>query len=119
MKSMKIEKRRQGDVPVIEVSGEVDHEDAPAFRDQIDRAIGPVDTRVVLDAHGLTFLTSPALGHLMGIVLGMRKRGGEIVLARPGKFLRRTLSLLMMDRQLRMFESVEDAVAALGKTPGA
>jgi anti-anti-sigma factor len=111
---MKLEKFRhdEGEISVIvlKFTGDFDTFNLPAFSERIDRMIALGDTRMVLDLHLLKFINSAALGYLIKTHKAVAAKGGELVLARPSKFLKKTLVTLGLDGVFKAFDSVENAI---------
>lgn len=107
---MKLEKHRYEDVIILKFTGEFDTFNLPGFSERIDRMIQGGDIRMVLDLHLLKFINSAALGYLIKTSKGIEAKGGEMVLARPSKFIKKTLTTLGLDDVFKIFESVEAAV---------
>jgi anti-anti-sigma factor len=107
---MKLEKFRYDDVVILKFTGEFDTFNLPAFSERIDRMIEFGDTKLVLDMHLLTFINSAALGYLIKTHRTLATKKGEMVLARPSKFVRRTLGTLGLDTLFKVFETAEAAV---------
>ena len=63
----------------------------------------------VLELAGVKETGSSFLGVLMTITREIRQRGGEAVLARPGKDVERYLTMMQMDEYWDIFGSVEEA----------
>jgi len=85
----------------IRLLGECDMMVAPAVHEQVDRLLARGDARIIFDLEHVTFLDSS----ILSIFLMTRRTapsGREVVLlCRPG-FVRRLLTLLEMDRILRV-----------------
>lgn len=110
---MKLEKHRYEDVVILKFTGEFDSFNLPAFSERIDRMIAQGDVLLVLDLHLLKFINSAALGYLIKTHKGVKAAGGDLVLARPSKFVKRTLVTLGLDGVFTIFDSVENAVRHL------
>lgn len=108
---MRLEKFRYDDIVILKFTGEFDTFNLPAFSERIDRMIEFGDVKLVLDMHLLTFINSAALGYLIKTHRSLAARKGEMVLARPSKFVRRTLGTLGMDTMFKIFETAEAGVA--------
>jgi anti-anti-sigma factor len=104
------ERHRHEDVIVLELAGEFDASNLPAFSERMDRMIEGGDRKFVFDLRLLEFVSSAALVHLITTAKRLASRGGEMVLARPGTFIRKTLTTLGLDQVFRTFESVEAGV---------
>lgn len=111
---MKLEKFRYDDgdlsVVILKFTGEFDTFNLPGFSERIDRMITLGDTRMVLDLHLLKFINSAALGYLIKTHKQLKERGGEMVLARPSKFLKKTLVTLGLDGVFKIYDTAENAV---------
>ena len=107
---MKLEKHRYEDVVILKFTGEFDTFNLPAFSERIDRMIDSGDAKFVFDLRLLKFVNSAALGYLIKTSRRLQAAGGEMILARPSKFIKKTLSTLGLDDVFKMYESVEAAV---------
>ena len=80
-----IEERKEGSIPVIAVSGEIDVATAPELRECLHRVIADGNATVALDLLEVSFLDSTALGVLVGGLKRCRELGGDmrVVVADP------------------------------------
>jgi anti-sigma B factor antagonist len=107
---MKLEKRRYDDVVILKFVGEFDAFNLPNFSSRIDSMIEAGDRQLVLDLHALKFINSAALGYLIKTSKRVKGLGGEVVIARPSKFVQRTLSTLGLDGVFTAYTTVEDGI---------
>ncbi|MGE0193044.1 MAG: STAS domain-containing protein [Planctomycetota bacterium] len=107
---MKLEKRRYEDVLILRFVGEFDSFNLPSFSEHIDQMIDGGDQRLILDCHLLKFINSAALGYLIKTRKRLTAQGGDMLLARPSKFVKKTLGTLGLDALFRIFDSVESAL---------
>jgi anti-sigma B factor antagonist len=112
---MKLEKKRFGDVVVLKFVGEFDTFNLPMFSERVDRMLDAGDSLFILDVRLLTFINSSALGYLIRMSKRVKDAGGEVVLARPSKFLKKTLATLGLESVFPVYESEEDALVYLRK----
>src|SRR5437016_3090713 len=101
--------------PQIRLIGECDMATAPALQELVDTLIARGQIRIVFDLQQVTFLDSSVLRIFLNARRDAIPLGGEVVLlCRPG-FVRRLLTLLEMDRLLRICtpEEWRQHVAAL------
>ena len=70
--------------------------------------------KLILDCHGLEFISSMGLGMLMRVHARMKKLGGDVKLARVHGVVASAITLVRLDRALHMYPTVEEAVAAHG-----
>jgi anti-sigma B factor antagonist len=107
---MKLEKRRYDDVVILKFAGEFDGTNLPTFAGRIDQMIEAGDRQLVLDVLALKFINSSALGYLVKTSKRVKEQHGEMVLARPSRFLSKTLATLGLDTAFLAFKTVEDAI---------
>ena len=107
---MKLEKRRYDDVVILKFTGEFDAFNLPTFSQKIDAMIEAGDRQLALDLHALKFINSAALGYLIKTSKRVKELKGEMVLARPSKFIQKTLVTLGLDGVFTAFQTVEDAI---------
>ena len=67
--------------------------------------------RLVVDLGQVTFIDSSGLGALVGGLKAARVAGGDLRIARPGDQARTVLELTTLDRVLRPYATVEEALA--------
>src|SRR5262245_36259564 len=68
------------------------------------------DRQLVLDLHALKFINSAALGYLIKTNKRLKELRGEMVLARPSRFIQKTLVTLGLDGVFTAFQTVEDGI---------
>ncbi len=110
---MKLEKRRFDDIVILRFVGEFDSFNLPGFSEHIDTMIEAGDRQLILDCFLLKFINSAALGYLIKTRKRLTSEGGEMLLARPSKFVKKTLATLGLDSLFRVFDSVESALMHL------
>jgi len=104
-----------GDVVVIALTGWLvpDEQDA-LFTKRIDAFVGQGLTKVVVDLHDVALLDSGGVGVLVAKLLTLRRRGGDLRLARLTARTERVLSLTRLLTVFAIFDTVEDAVRSFG-----
>lgn len=107
---MKLEKKRYEDIIILRFVGEFDTFNLPLFSERMDRMIEAGDVNFVMNVRLLTFINSTALGYLIRTAKRVKEAGGEMVLAQPSKFVKRTLVTLGLDQAFKVFESDADAL---------
>ncbi len=109
---MNVTVRAAGLVTVLEVSGEIDGQCAPAFVDQVLARLAP-EGRLLLDMAGVTFLSSAGLRALLLAHREASDRRARLVLAGVSEDLRTTMSATGFLKFFTIRETVEDAVSVL------
>ena len=84
---------RHGDAQIVELVGELDIEGAPLSRRVLGRACGSAQHTVFLDLEGLTFMDSSGVQMIIEADRRLRDGGGELVILRAPKHVRRLLEL--------------------------
>lgn len=88
--------------PQIRLLGECDVATAPAVEELVASLIDSGQTRVVFDLQQTTFLDSSILRIFLAARRDAAAEGGEVVLLCRSGFVRRLLTLLEIDRLLRV-----------------
>ena len=108
---MKIKERMNGDVVVLEISGDVQGgPDADMFRKKIAQLIEEGKTKLLLDLSGVPWMNSTGVGLLVSGFTSLRNAGGTVKLL---NIKDRVKSIMMVTKLLTVFESFcheEDAV---------
>jgi anti-anti-sigma factor len=107
---MKLQKNRYDDIVLLKFTGELETFNLPTFSERMDRMIEAGDREFILDLHLLKFINSAALGYLIRTAKVVREKGGEVVIARPSKFIRKTLVTLGLEQVFKVYETVEDGI---------
>lgn len=95
---------------MVKLSGDLDVEMLPRAA-QLLRALDEADVAVI-DMRSVTYLDSAALGMLMGARQRVLQRGGVVRIVSGDARLRRLLSVTGIDKSVRVFEELEDALDA-------
>ena len=101
--------------PILELRGEFDVDTVPQIDRFLRRRLGPLyhQQHLVIDLERTTFVDSSFVAFLVRLVGNQRAKRKELVLARPHGQVRRVVALVGLHNIVPVFESVEEAVAAL------
>jgi anti-sigma B factor antagonist len=99
------------DVRLIAPAGRLDLASAAALRDEVKSALDEGSVHLLIDLGGVTFLDSSGLGALVGSLKAARSHGGDLRIARPGQQPQMILELTTLDRVLKPYATVEEALA--------
>jgi stage II sporulation protein AA (anti-sigma F factor antagonist) len=106
-----ITEQRFRDVVVLSLKGQLIADDQDVqFRNAIDALVREGITKIVADLHDVTLLDSGGVGVLVAKFLTLRKRGGDLRLARLTERTRRVLAITRLLRVFATFDSPADAV---------
>ncbi|MGY1724069.1 STAS domain-containing protein [Blastococcus sp. SYSU DS0533] len=85
---------------------------APQLRAAVTQALAGGRTRIVVDLSVCEFIDSSGLGAIIGGLKTARQAGGDLRIAAPGEQVRMVLQLTNLDRVLRAYPSVAEALDA-------
>jgi len=95
------------EMPVLQVSGEIDLATLPVFRDALTRAISlhPGATLAV-DLDGVYALDDTGFGMLLGAAASAREHHGDLVIVSTNERLRARFALTRLDRAVTVLTSL-------------
>jgi len=96
---------------VAQLQGRLDLLSAPDVKTRLAAMVAAGQRRLVVDLTQVQFIDSSGLGALIGGLKVARQAGGDLRIASPGEQARMVLQLTTLDRILRPYRSVEDALA--------
>ncbi len=96
---------------VVRLVGRLDLASADEVKQRLVQAVTTGHHRLVVDVGDVTFIDSSGLGALIGGLKAARVAGGNLSMARPGEQTRLVLQLTTLDRVLRTYPTVEEALA--------
>jgi anti-sigma B factor antagonist len=99
-------------VHVLTVSGRVDSEVESLFRAGLATAVAGANSPLILDLTGVTHIDSNGLGALIQTQRQMNARPDELYFVVRDPRIRRTFSVLGLEKFFAVYEIVEDAMAA-------
>ncbi len=103
-------------VTIIGLSGQLDAHTATEFERFLERVVRDDDKhRLVLDFHGLEYISSAGLGVLMGLIEEVRAAGGDMKLAALPEKIFHVLDLLGFPIVFQIFPNVAEGEAAFTK----
>lgn len=103
-----------GDTTVVSVAGEIDMGTGAAFQRGLLRAIGAGRGGLIVDLSRATFMDSSALTSLVNAFDNLRKHGGgRLAIVANDARMRALFDVARLDRDFQIYESREDAIAAV------
>ena len=100
----------EGGKALVRLVGRLDLLTAAEVKQRLSQAAAE-HRRLVVDLGQVTFIDSSGLGALVGGLKAARVAGGDLRIARPGDQARTVLELTTLDRVLRPYPTVEEALA--------
>ncbi|GMM89019.1 STAS domain-containing protein [Vibrio fortis] len=107
---MRYEISQQGNSTVLQVNEErFDAKLAPQFREVLETLTPELSPNVVLDISNVKFMDSSGLGAVMGVYKMLRDK--KIAVANAQKPVQDLFKLTRMDRLIKTYTSVDEALA--------
>jgi anti-anti-sigma factor len=102
---------RPGGATVVRPIGRLALLSAAELRQRLGHEVAAGRHRLVVDLAQVAFIDSSGLGALIGALKAARLAGGDLRIARPSEQTRIVLELTTLDRVLRPYPTVEEALA--------
>ena len=113
---MTITENKHGHVTVISLKGNLLGEpETTALRETVYRLAERAEKQVVLDLGGLKAVNSTGLGVLVSSLTSLRKRSGDLSLARLSDKVHALMMITHLIRVFKVYDTVERAVASFGR----
>lgn len=108
---MQIDVQGRDGAAVVRLNGRLDLLSAPDVKGRLGQVVAQGDRRIVVDLNDVSFVDSSGLGALIGGLKAARQAGGDLRIARPAQQARTILELTTLNRVLRPYATVEEALA--------
>ncbi|HEY3078932.1 MAG TPA: STAS domain-containing protein [Chloroflexota bacterium] len=108
---MQIDVQRQDAAAIVRLNGRLDPLSAADVKGRLGQVVADGARRVVVDLGEVPFIDSSGLGALIGGLKAARQAGGDLRLARPAQQAQTILELTTLNRVLRPYATVEEALA--------
>ena len=97
----------------VTLAGELDVTSEARLRSVVVEHLGTVESDVVIDLAGVTFIDSTALGVVIALTRRVRHAGFDVLLAGAGAQVHRVFEVTQLDRYFRMFPDADAALASV------
>ena len=108
---LNIQVEQDGKVTVIALKGPVDSATLPQFRETVEPLSRPVGNKLVVDATHLSYINSRGIALLAAMHRALMTQMGNLVFCGINTRIAKTLDLLGLTKQFRLFETREEALA--------
>lgn len=110
---MTIESTKLEKAVLLKVSGRMDADNAEAFRIACEKSIAEGALRVIADLDGLRYISSMGLRAFVGVGQALRACSGSLILCGLHGLPRQVFEITNLLNIFPVFESANDAIAAL------
>ena len=114
METMRIETslRHRDDVPILDVTGEIDIYTTPQFKEAVSAAIDENKPAIVINMANVTYMDSSGFGTLLSATKRLRPVDGALYLANCNDSIQRMLQITRLNTIFGVYGSEDDALSA-------
>lgn len=114
MENVRIETslRHHDDVPVLDVTGEIDIYTTPQFKDAVSAAIDEGKPSIIINMKDVSYMDSSGFGTLLSATKRLRPVEGGLYLAGCNEAITRMLQITRLNTIFGTFATEDEAVAA-------
>lgn len=114
MENVRIETslRHHNDVPVLDVTGEIDIYTTPQFKDAVSAAIDEGKPSIVINMTQVSYMDSSGFGTLLSATKRLRPVEGGLYLSGCNEAISRMLQITRLNTIFGIYATEEEAVAA-------
>jgi len=105
---LQIESRREGDVVVVTLRGELDLASSPLFESEIERPEVALCPKLVLDLENLQFIDSTGLRIIFSAHARAEERDQQFAVTRGSEQVQRLLDITRVGQHLRVVSSPQE-----------
>ncbi|HEB52832.1 MAG TPA: anti-sigma factor antagonist [bacterium] len=113
--AMKIDKSLHDDYATLTLKGEFDTFYCPALMEEVEDLLDRGITHLILDMHLVKFINSTALGAVIKAHKRCRAEDGDLVVARPSRFVRDVMTKVGIDKLIQLHDDEASATKAIIK----
>ena len=114
MENVRIETslRHQGDIPVLDVVGEIDIYTTPQFKEAVSAAIGENNPAIIINMTQVTYMDSSGFGTLLSATKRLKPIDGALYLTGCNDAIQRMLQITRLNTIFGVYASEDEALAA-------
>ena len=114
METVRIETslRHQDNIPVLDVTGEIDIYTTPQFKEAVSAAIDENQPAIVINMAQVTYMDSSGFGTLLSATKRLRPLDGALYLSGCNEAIQRMLQITRLNTIFSVYPTEEEAVSA-------
>lgn len=115
MENIRIETslRHRDDVPVLDVSGEIDIYTTPQFKEAVSAAIDEGKPAIIINMDKVAYMDSSGFGTLLSATKRLRPLNGALYLSGCNEAIGRMLQITRLNTIFGVYTTEDDALAAV------
>lgn len=98
---------------IAHIAGELDQHAAKEIRQRLDAELERGFLNLLFDLSALTFMDSAGIGVIIGRFKNVQAAGGQVLLAGAGPQVQRVLKISGIEKLIRLYATVDEALQAL------
>ncbi|MCX8052556.1 MAG: STAS domain-containing protein [Armatimonadetes bacterium] len=106
--------RRNGNVGVIQLTGELDAYTSARFREVMVDTIENGGANLIVSMEGVEYIDSSGLGALVGGLKRCSERNGKIMIVGAQPQVRKVFEITGLEKVFPLYENEDEAIAAFG-----
>lgn len=120
METLRIETslRQEQDIPVLDVTGEIDIYTTPQFKEAVSAAIDQNKPAIVINMANVTYMDSSGFGTLLSATKRLRPLDGALYLSGCNEAIQRMLQITRLNTIFGVYSTEAEALAAAKAAPG-
>lgn len=115
MMELKVERREEKDVVILNVFGRLDQGTVYDFQSAMAREVEKKNKKLVINYSGCEYISSFAIGICLKVQRELHAMKGDVYFSCLTHPIQQVLSTLELERTFRIFETDQEAVAAFNK----
>ncbi len=121
METLRIETslRHENDIPVLDVTGEIDIYTTPQFKEAVSAAIDQNKPAIVINMANVTYMDSSGFGTLLSATKRLRPLDGALYLSGCNEAIQRMLQITRLNTIFGVYATEAEALAAAKEPPAA
>ena len=119
METLRIETslRYEDDIPVLDVTGEIDIYTTPQFKEAVSAAIDQNKPAIVINMANVTYMDSSGFGTLLSATKRLRPLDGALYLSGCNEAIQRMLQITRLNTIFGVYATEAEALAAAKASP--
>ena len=119
METLRIETslRQEQDIPVLDVTGEIDIYTTPQFKEAVSAAIDQNKPAIVINMANVTYMDSSGFGTLLSATKRLRPLDGALYLSGCNEAIQRMLQITRLNTIFGVYSTEAEAIAAAKAAP--
>lgn len=111
---MNIQSTNQGDIHILELSGELDYHSSPDLRTQLNELVGKQTPKILVDLKGIDYMDSSGIATFVEAFQKTKRYQGKLILAALTDTVRGVFEIAKLDSIFEITETAQEAMGRLG-----